>query len=179
MKTDPGPRLKKHAGRPDLVGEHPLGDTLQVVFILVFLGVWITDSFIWHYSTFLSKHVPFYLRLIASVAIAGVAWWFTRQGLKTVFGTVREQPEVFRKGAFAVVRHPIYLGAIMFVISLVLLTFSLASAGLLLGMTGFYIFLCRYEEKALMAFFGNDYQEYRKAVPMLFPFFRATAKSRQ
>ena len=101
MKTDPGPRLKKHAGRPDLVGEHPLGDTLQVVFILVFLGVWITDSFIWHYSTFLSKYVPFYLRLIASVAIAGVAWWFTRQGLKTVFGNVREQPEVFRKGAFA------------------------------------------------------------------------------
>ena len=179
MKNDPGPRLKKHAGRPDLVGEHPLGDALQVIFLVVFLGIWITDSFIWHYSTFLSMHVPFYLRLIASAAVALVAWWFTRQGLKTVFGTVRDQPAIIREGVFAVVRHPIYLGAILFVMSLVLLTLSLASAGLLLGMTGFYVFLCRYEEKALLAFFGDDYQEYRKEVPMLFPLFRATHKSRQ
>ncbi len=179
MKTDPGPRLKKHAGRPDLVGEHPLGDTLQVIFILVFLGTWITDSFIWHYSTFLSRHVPFYLRLVASLTAAMAAMWFTRQGLKTVFGTVGEHPRVFREGVFAVVRHPIYLGAILFVLSLVLLTFSVASGGLLLGMTGFYVFLCRYEEKALLAFFGDDYMEYRKEVPMLFPFVRSMKKSRQ
>jgi protein-S-isoprenylcysteine O-methyltransferase Ste14 len=115
---------------------------------------------------------------MATFAVALAAWWFTRQGLKTVFGTVREQPEVLREGIFAIVRHPIYLGAILFVLALVLLTFSLASAGLLLGMTGFYVFLCRYEEKALLAFFGHDYEEYRKEVPMLFPFFRTNKKPR-
>ena len=115
---------------------------------------------------------------MATFAIALAAWWFTRQGLKTVFGTMREQPEVLREGIFAIVRHPIYLGAILFVLALVLLTFSLASAGLLLGMTGFYVFLCRYAEKALLAFFGHEYEEYRKDVPMILRFLRTLKESR-
>jgi protein-S-isoprenylcysteine O-methyltransferase Ste14 len=49
------------------------------------------------------------------------------------------------------------------------LTFSLASAVLLLVIIVFYRFISRYEEKLLIERFGDEYREYMKKVPMLFP----------
>jgi len=161
--------IKKHPGRPDLVGEHPLGDILQVIFIVIFLTVWIADSFIWHFSDFPGKEVSVWLRIIAGVAIAIPAWFLMRGGLRTVFGTPREKPQVFSTGVFSLVRHPIYLGSILFHLALVVFTLSLASAGLWLIIAGFYRYLSRYEEKALSEQFGEEYEQYKKKVPMLFP----------
>jgi hypothetical protein len=31
--------------RDDLTGEHPFGDAGQIIFALLFLGIWIADSF--------------------------------------------------------------------------------------------------------------------------------------
>jgi hypothetical protein len=45
-------------------GEHPYGDLGQIIILLVFLAIWILDSFVFRYSTFLSASVPIYLRLI-------------------------------------------------------------------------------------------------------------------
>ena len=162
-------RIKKHPGRPDLVGEHPLGDVLQVILIVIFLVVWIADSFIWHFSDFPGREASIMLRIIAGTALAIPAWILVRGGLRTVFGIPGEKPEVFRTGAFSLVRHPIYLGSILFQLSLVVFTLSLASAGLWLIITGFYYYISRYEEKALTEQFGEEYEQYKKDVPMLFP----------
>jgi len=68
-----------------------------------------------------------------------------------------------------VVRHPIYLSAILLYLGLILLTFSIASTGVWLIIISFYIFISRYEEKMLTIEFGDQYLEYKKEVPMLFP----------
>ena len=41
----------------------------RIVILIGFLAIWILDSFVFRFSTFLSPHVPFYLRLILAGAI--------------------------------------------------------------------------------------------------------------
>ena len=160
---------KKHNDHPHLTGEHRWGDAGQLILLLIFLGVWISDSFIFHYSTFLLETVPNYIR----VGIAGLVllsgWYLARNGMKAVFGTKREQPELIKKGVFRIVRHPIYLGEILFYLGASLITMSIASVAFLPIIIAFYIVICRYEERILAESFGNDYLEYKKNTGMLFP----------
>ncbi len=160
---------KKHNDHPNLTGEHRWGDIGQLILLVMFLGIWITDSFIFHYSTFLSELVPNYIRvpLAGLVLIAG--WYLARGGMKAVFGTVREKAGVISMGVFRIVRHPIYLGAILFYLGASLITVSIASAAFCLLIIGFYITISRYEEGILIEAFGNDYLEYKKKTGMLFP----------
>jgi hypothetical protein len=42
---------KKHTEHPHLTGEHRWGDTGQFILLAMFLGIWVSDSFILHLST--------------------------------------------------------------------------------------------------------------------------------
>jgi len=162
-------RPKKHESHPHLTGEHRFGDAGQLILFLLFLGIWIADSFIYHYSTFLIGTVPDYIRL----ALAGMAlvagWYLARQGMKEVFGTTMEAPKIINTGVFRLVRHPIYTGAILFYLAASLTTLSLVSAGFWFVIIGFYIYISKYEEKILTEAFGDDYLKYKKKTGMLFP----------
>jgi protein-S-isoprenylcysteine O-methyltransferase Ste14 len=160
---------KKHEGHPHLTGEHRWGDTGQLIFFVVFLGVWITDSFVFHYSTFLQDVIPNYLRVAVAGPVLIVAWILARKGMKAVFGTPREKPEVISTGVFRLIRHPIYTGALLLYLGCILMTLSIASAVFWLVILLFYIFLCRYEERILTEEFGNTYLEYKKKTGMLVP----------
>ncbi len=159
----------RHAGREDLTGEHRLGDTIQIIFIVVFLAVWILDSFVLGFSTSLAESIPWFIRLPFGGILLIFTFFLEKSGLKTVFGKPRETPHVITGGVFSVVRHPIYLGAILGYAGLTCLTLSLASAALLVLIVAFYRFISRYEEKLLTHRFGDEYREYMKKVPMLFP----------
>jgi len=165
---------KRHHGRPDLIGEHPCGDAGQLILLLFFLLVWICDSFIFHYSTFLSRVMPLPLRMFIGGFFLLCAGILARKGLATIFGEVREKATLVRKGVFGVVRHPIYLGAILFYVGLTVTTFSIAAGVILLLIISFYYFIARYEEKLLQQNFGWEYEKYKKEVPMLFPKLRKT-----
>ena len=160
---------KKHTEHPILTGEHRWGDTGQLILLAMFLGVWITDSFIFHYSTSLLGDVPNYIRVPLAFVVLIAGWYLARGGMKAVFGTVREHPEVISTGVFRIVRHPIYTGAILFYLGTSLITLSIASAVLCLFIIGFYIVISKYEESILTEAFGNDYLEYKKKTGMLFP----------
>lgn len=160
---------KKHEGHPHLTGEHKYGDAGQLVLLLLFLGIWITDSFIFHYSTFLMEIVPDYLRLALAGVVLVAGWYLARRGMKQVFGTRREAPGVITTGVFRIVRHPIYTGAILFYLAAILSTLSLVTMAFWLVIVAFYIYISRYEERILAEAFGNDYLEYRKKTGMLFP----------
>ena len=160
---------KKHKGHPHLSGEHPFGDAGKLIFFIVFLGIWITDSFVFHYSTFLQQSVPAFVRVAVASPILIVAWVLARRGMKAVFGTPRTKPEVINTGVFRLVRHPIYTAALMLYLGCILMTLSLASAALWLLIIAFYIYLCRYEEDILAEEFGDDYLKYKKKTGMLFP----------
>ena len=160
---------KKHSEHPHLSGEHRWGDTGQLILLVIFLGVWITDSFIFHYSTFLVEVISNYIRVPIAGLILLAGWYLARRGMKAVFGTEREKPEVICTGVFRIVRHPIYLGAILFYLGASIITMSIASCAFILVIIGFYIAICKYEERILTEAFGNDYLEYKKKTGMLFP----------
>jgi len=162
---------KKHEGHPHLTGEHKYGDLGQLILFFLFLGVWITDSFVFHYSNFLMEVVPDYIRLSAAGLCLFAGWYLARGGMKAVFGTQREKPEVISEGVFRLVRHPIYTGALLFYLTAILSTLSLIAAAFWLLIILFYIFISKYEEGILAETFGNDYLEYKKKTGMLFPKF--------
>jgi len=162
-------KVKKHNNRPDLAGEHFFGDLGQLIFLIIFLAVWILDSFIFHYSTFISKYIPLIIRIIFSAIILIYSGFLARSGLKIVFGEIREEACVIRNGVFKIVRHPIYLGAILLYLGLIVLTFSLLSAFIWILIIIFYYFISKYEEKILTKEFGNSYLQYMTEVPMLIP----------
>ncbi len=164
---------KKHSGHPHLTGEHRWGDKGQLILFVMFMGIWITDSFIFHYSTSLLEGVSNYIRLAVAGPVLIAGWFLARKGMKAVFGTPREKPEVINTGVFRIVRHPIYTGAILFYLGAIVMTTSIASAAFWLVIIGFYISICRYEERILTEAFGNDYLEYKKKTGMLFPKLRS------
>ena len=162
---------KRHSGHPQLSGEHPFGDTGQVILIFLFLGIWTTDSFVWHYSDFLMQVVPDYIRIpLASITIIP-GWYLARNGIKMVFGTKRPEPEVITEGVFRFVRHPIYAGAILFYLGVSFTTLSMASTVFCTLVILFYRYISVYEEKILTEQFGDGYLNYKNKVGMLFPRF--------
>ena len=58
---------KRHENREDLAGEHIWGDAGQIILLLIFLVIWVIDSFVLTYSTFLSNYVPLYFRILNPV----------------------------------------------------------------------------------------------------------------
>ena len=162
---------KKHADHPHLTGEHKFGDRGQLVLLFLFLGIWVCDSFVFQYSTFLRDLVPDYARVVLAALVLIAGWFLARGGMKAVFGTRRTEPSVINSGVFRIVRHPIYTGAILFYLGASLITMSIASAVFLLVIIAFYITICRYEERILTEAFGNDYLEYKNKTGMLFPKF--------
>ena len=158
-----------HKNRPDLAGEHKYGDAGQLILIVIFLIVWILDSFVFKYSTFLNENIKWYVLVIPGVIILVIAQYITLSGIKTVFGEVREPPQVITKGVFSIVRHPVYFGSILTFFGLVIMTLSLFSFIIWIIVIIFYYYISRHEEKLLLARFGKEYEEYMKKVPMLFP----------
>ena len=160
---------KKHSGHPHLTGEHKWRDLGQLFLFLLFLIVWITDSFIFHYSTFLIEIVPDYIRIPLAVVVLISGWYLARKGMKAVFGTERSEPGVINTGVFNIVRHPIYTGALLFYLGAIVITMSIASAAFWILVIIFYIIIARYEERILTEEFGDDYLNYKKKVGRLFP----------
>lgn len=162
----------RHANRNDLAGEHILGDMGQIVFFFLFLTIWIGDSFIFDYSTFLSESVIFLIRLPIAGVVLTAAIYLMREGLKIVFDEVREKPSVVRHGVFGIVRHPVYLGSILFYLSLSISTLSLLSFIILLGIFLFYDFIAGFEEQLLTLKFGSSYEKYMQDVLKWIPVFK-------
>ncbi len=160
---------KRDSDRQDLAGEHVFSDLGQLLLLFIFLAAWIVDSFFLKYSTFISKYIPLFIRIPLSIIILFSAGYLARIGLNIVFGEVREEPVVIRKGVFSIVRHPIYLGSILLYLGLLTLTFSIIATIIWIFIIAFYYFISKHEEKLLLKEFGKDYEEYMREVPMLIP----------
>ncbi len=160
---------KIHENREDLVGEHTFSDVGQIILLLIFLTVWIADSFFVRHSIFLSNYVSFWVRIPVAAIILVIAGILAEKGLNIVFGEIREKPAVIRTSVFNLVRHPIYLGAILCYLGLIILTLSLAATVVWIIIILFYYFISRHEEKLLLEKYGKDYEEYMREVPMLIP----------
>jgi len=169
MKNEKGHLRKSHQHRSDLTGEHAFNDIGQLILLIIFLTVWITDSFIFKYSTFLSQYISNYIRVPIALIVLIMSGLLAGCGLNTVFREVREEPQVITTGVFSIVRHPIYLGSILLYLGFVLLSLSLLSTLVWFIIIIFYYMISRYEERLLTQKFGSAYEEYKKKIPMLLP----------
>jgi len=160
---------KKHKGRPDLIGEHKIGDAGQAVFAVLFGLVYVADSFIFNFSTYLNEIVPNIIRVIAGTIVLILSGFFSLAGMRKVFTEVRDKPELIRKGVFSIVRHPVYFGEILLYLGLLLFSMSIASAIIWILAIIFLNYIARYEEKILVDHFGEEYRAYMKEVPRWIP----------
>jgi len=169
MKSEKGHLRKSHQHRGDLTGEYAFGDMGQLILLVIFLIVWIADSFAFKYSTFLTQYLSNYMRVPIALIVLVISGLLAWAGLKIVFGETREEPQVITTGVFSIVRHPIYLGSILLYLGFILLSLSLLSILVWFVIIIFYYMISRYEEKLLTQRFGSIYEEYKKKVPMLLP----------
>jgi protein-S-isoprenylcysteine O-methyltransferase Ste14 len=170
-KKTKGGRIRRHAGREDLTGESHLSDIGQIIFAIIFAGVWISDTFFFKYSTFSNKYFLPVVRIPLGIILLFVSAYLSRTGLSIVFGEKREMPYVIRKSVFGIVRHPIYLSEILLYLGLLMLRISLAAAVVWIFTIAFFYYISRYEEKLLLSRFGSEYKKYMNEVPMWVPLF--------
>jgi protein-S-isoprenylcysteine O-methyltransferase Ste14 len=124
----------------------------------------------------LNAYVPLALRIPFSVCVLVLSGYLARTGLRTVFGEIREPPEIIHTGFFGWVRHPIYLSEILLYFGLLFLSLSLAAAVVWLVAIGFLHYVSRHEERLLLARFGAAYEEYMREVPMWIPRLKKRAR---
>ena len=145
----------------DRYGEHPFGDAGQLILFVAFLAVWVTDSFFFHRSTFLARHVLLAIRLV----LLGLAL-ITAISLVRSAGAVlhhgRRQDHVIETGSFRYVRHPLYLGALLVYLGMTIATASMFSLAICAAVFVFYDAISRYEEKLMEVWFGEAYKNYKK-----------------
>ena len=155
--------------RDDLIGEHKVGDAGQLILACLFLAAWIADSFFFEYATFLNQHVPYGVKIPLGIVLLASSGYLALKGMSIVFGEQRQKPTVIRSSVFSVVRHPIYLSEILLYFGLLMLSISLVAAVVWIIAIGFLHYISRYEEKLLLARFGEEYRRYMNEVPMWIP----------
>jgi len=142
-------------------GEHPWGDTGQLILLLCFMILWVGDSFFLRTSTFGSAYLPLSIRLIVMVFVVIIAGYLAKAGHRVVKHEHRPAG-VVSTGAFRYVRHPLYLASLLFYFGLAVYTVCLFSFGLLLVIFLFYDCIASYEENVLEGKYGEDYLIYKK-----------------
>jgi protein-S-isoprenylcysteine O-methyltransferase Ste14 len=155
-------------------GEHPFGDAGQLILLGIFLIVWIGDSFFLRAGTDLLGHVLLAVRLVLCALCLVVGFLLFRSAHFVVAHEDRPQA-VVRTGAFRYVRHPLYLAALLVYLGLTISTLSVAALVTLAAIFVFYDYIAGYEEKLLLARFGEDYQDYRECTGKWMP--RLSARS--
>ncbi len=169
MKGKEPSKKKEHSSGTGRQGEHPYGDRGQIILFFVFLLIWILDSFVFKFSTILVPFVPLYLRILIAALILVLAVYLASSGHRAVSDEILSSARLLKDGAFARVRHPLYLAALLFYLFLIILTLSLISLFVFVGIFFFYNVIAAYEEKFLEDKFGQEYLDYKKNVPRWIP----------
>jgi len=160
---------KDHENRPDLAGEHPFGDTLQLIMLIIFTAAITADYFFfWSHQLFNDK-IPFMVRLPIGLVLIAFGGWLALYGIQIVFRDLRPEPIMITEGMFSEVRHPIYLGAMLVYLGVLCLTLSLIGAIAFLFVMLVYQWLAKHEEKLMLGIFGDTYRDYIQRVPMWIP----------
>ena len=142
-------------------GEHPFGDAGQMILFVLFVIVWIADSFWFKVSGVVSEYIPLWVRIVVAALLLAASLCLVKAG-HAVLDKDQISGGVMSTGAFRLVRHPLYLGSILFYLCLTVLTDSLAALAMLVVIFMFYDYIARYEERLLVERFGDDYRRYRQ-----------------
>lgn len=102
------------------------------------------------------------LLMLGGMALVAVGWW----------QIYRAQGELVTGGIYRYLRHPQYLGLIIFAVGLIVQWPTIAGLLMFPLMVLAYVRLARREEEELERQFGEAYLAYRERTPAFLPFFR-------
>ena len=154
--------------REGWAAEHPRCDTIQNGMILVFLGVWVIDSFVLNLTT-LGMLLPQATRLFVTVPLFVIGVYLAKSSHDTIFNDEDGKQVLMVTGVYRMCRHPMYLGVVVILLSLSVYSFSMASMTLVAGLFTFYNRFATYEEERLVELFGDEYREYQSKVSKWIP----------
>jgi protein-S-isoprenylcysteine O-methyltransferase Ste14 len=140
--------------------EHPQSDLVQVILLIILLGIWILDSFFFHWYTL--NIVPFVAKLGLGLVITGSGAYLVQQSHKLVFET--KVPKLVDWGVYSVTRHPMYLGIMLIELGVILTTFSVPAFVFWIVIFFIYNLFAAFEENSLIENLGDEYREYQKRV---------------
>jgi protein-S-isoprenylcysteine O-methyltransferase Ste14 len=149
--------------------EYPRSDEMQVAMFIVFLLLWIIDSFFLRSTTLLATYIPLPMRLfVAGVSIVS-GLYLINESHKLVIDEVPAEPALVDSGVYSRFRHPMYMGVLLTYLGLISSTMSVVSFGLLLGVFVAYDKFAAYEEQDLTRLLGEEYVDYKRRVPRWVP----------
>jgi protein-S-isoprenylcysteine O-methyltransferase Ste14 len=112
--------------------------------------------------------------IVAASGLSLISWAMWRLGRNWApsLTGVRKDAVLVSTGPYAIVRHPIYLGAFIFLAALSLVTANLLVLLPTLVLMALLFMQIDGEEATLIDKFGDEYREYMKRTPRLIPKFR-------
>jgi protein-S-isoprenylcysteine O-methyltransferase Ste14 len=155
-----------------LGSEHPLCDRIQLVMVVLFfvsLGLDSLSFSVFGYSTVVLEVFSLPPLLLGTIVFLCLGLYLVSKAHKAVINEGHGQPKLVDSGVYAVVRHPMYLGTLLFCLSFLFISFSLLSAGIWVVFFIFYDRMAAYEERSLIQILGEEYVAYQKRVAKWFP----------
>jgi protein-S-isoprenylcysteine O-methyltransferase Ste14 len=150
--------------RHGLGSEHPLCDRIQLLMLCLFFVLWGIDFlsfFIFGYSTVIFQALNFPLLFSGTIPFWSLSFYLISKSHKAVLEQVQDPPKLIESGVYSWVRHPMYLGILLFCLSFLFICFSLVSFGLWIVFFIFYDRMATYEERSLIEKLSDAYVTYQ------------------
>jgi len=162
--------MSRHEHSHGIGNEHPRSHEIQLFGVILFLIIWIADSFVLKSTAQLANDIPLVYRIIVFVILVVIAYRLANGSHKLVLRNVDiNNPRVVEEDVYKFLRHPMYFAEILAFIALIQLTMSLISTVPLLIAFFLLNLIAAYEEKELTKILGQKYVDYMKRVPRWIP----------
>jgi protein-S-isoprenylcysteine O-methyltransferase Ste14 len=158
-----------HKHEPRLGIEAPHGHLIQGLSAIIFITIFVLDSLVFSFSTFLNNFVPLFIRLILFGIILFVAFVFIRLSHNILFRQPENKNELITNGILGHVRHPMYFGVLLIYLAFIFFSISLICIALWIVIIVIYGKLATFEEKQLEKLFGQKYLDYKEKVSKWIP----------
>lgn len=162
-----------------LGSEHPLCDKIQLIMVILFFIVWGIDTisfFIFGYSTVIVGLISFPVLILPASVFLCLSLYLVAKSHNAVFSGTDDHPKLLDSGVYAWVRHPMYLGTLLFCLGFFFLSPSLLSLGIWIAFFIIYDKMATYEENDLVKVLGKEYNSYQNRVSKWFPSIRTLSK---
>ena len=148
----------------------------MIILFFIVLGIDTLCFFFFGYSTVLVWLTSLPILIIPGVFFLVLSLYLISKSHKAVFSDKTAKPKLFNSGVYSLVRHPMYLGILLFCLSFFF--FSPSALSLVIWISFFIIYekMTVYEEKDLIRMLGEEYIVYKNQVSKWFPGIRTHSK---
>jgi protein-S-isoprenylcysteine O-methyltransferase Ste14 len=140
--------------------------------LILFFAVWGIDTvcfFHFRYSTVIFHALAFPVLFAGLILFLCLSFYLVSKSHKAVLEQAEASPKLVDSGVYAWVRHPMYLGTLLFCLSFLFIAISLLSIAVWIAFFVFYDRMATYEEKSLLEILGQEYVSYQKRVSKWLP----------